>query len=150
MDEGVSNLAKEVQGSAGSVNGRLAGFRSKGARVVDRDGAEEARKGPVEEAVLEDVEDRHGIGRELVDEGSLELALDEVSNNETKGEPLGIGHGLVAASEDVGSGGDNGDVEEDGTKILDEEDSSPGNLGTYFRWLGFGSERETMYAYRDP
>lgn len=46
-----------------------------------------------------------------MDEGSLELALDEVSNNETKAEPLGIGHGQVAAGEDVGSSGDDGDVE---------------------------------------
>lgn len=129
VDEGVANLAKEVEGGSGGVDGGLVGLGGEGARPVDGDGAEEAGKGPVEEAVLDNVGDGHGVGRELVDKGRLELALEEMRHDEGKREPLRVGHGLVATGEDVGSGGDDGGVDQDGAKVLDEEDGSPGNLG---------------------
>lgn len=129
VDERVARLAKEEEGRAGGVHGRLAGAGGERARPVDGDGAEEARQRPVEEAVLEDVGDGHGVGRELVDKGRLKLALEEVAHEEGKAEPLGVGHGLVAAGEDVGPGRDDGGVDEDRAKVLDEEDGAPRNLG---------------------
>lgn len=123
----VANLAKQVEHSAGGVNKRLVrGGSQRPGAVVDGPGAQGAGKGPVEEAVLEDVARGHGVCGELVDEERLNLALDKVRHDHAEAEPLRGGHGRVL--EEVRPGGDGEAVEEDGAEIFDDEDGSPGDL----------------------
>lgn len=127
VHQGVANLAKQVEHSAGGVNKRLVrGGSQRPGAVVDGPGAQGAGKGPVEEAVFEDVARGHGVCGELVDEERLNLALGKVRHDHAEAEPLRGGHGWVL--EEVRPGGDGEAVEEDGAEIFDDEDGSPGNL----------------------
>lgn len=128
VNEGVASLAKDEKGGASGVDHRL--VRASGERpgVVHGQGAEDTRNRPVEEAVLEDVEEGHRVGRELVDKGRFELALEEVGDEHAENEPLRLGHVGLAALVDIRSSCDDGAVGEDGTKVLDEEDGAPANL----------------------
>lgn len=130
VDEGVARLAKQVDGGAHGVNDGLVGRGGERGGAVDEVGAQQTRDGPVEEAVLEDVEEGHGVGGELVDEEGLDLALEEVQLDHAEGEPLGrrqvVGRG--AALVEVGAGGDDGGVDEHGAEVLDDEDGPPADL----------------------
>lgn len=127
MHKGVANLAKQVEHSAGGVNKRLVrGGSQRPGAVVDRPGAQSTRKGPVEEAVLEDVARGHGVCGELVDEERLDLTLGKVRHDHAEAEPLRGGHGRVL--EEIWPGGNGEAVDEDGAEILDDEDGSPSDL----------------------
>lgn len=131
VHRGVAHLSKQVEGGADGVDDGEIGAGSQRARVVDGQRAEQTGQGPVEDAVLEDVEDGHRVGRELVNKQRLELALDEVGNDHAEAEPLGEGHGLgrgASISVDVRPSGDDEDVDQDRAQVLDEEDGAPGNL----------------------
>lgn len=129
VDGGVAQLAKEVDDEAEDVHGGDVGPGSEGARVVEAVGAEAARDDPVEEAVLEDVLDGHGVCRELVDEEGLVLALEEVKYDHVEREPLGRRHGTGVAVQ-VGAGENGSGVDEDGANVLDDEDGPPIHLRT--------------------
>lgn len=132
VDNGVGGLAKEEDDCADNVDGVVAGEGGGRGGRVDVPGAEEAGKGPVEEGVLEDVAEGHGVGGELVHEEGLVLALEEVAEKHGEGEELGRREGLLGtgARVDVGAQADDGDVDEDGSKVLDHEDGAPCQLGS--------------------
>lgn len=128
MNQSITNLSEKVERNTRSVDERLVSLGSERCRAVDEVGAHETRDSPVEEAVLEDVPEGHGVGGELVDKERLDLALDKVQDDQGKGQPLGGGHGLVSILVEIGTGGDDGDVEKDGSEVLDNEDGLPSNL----------------------
>lgn len=107
VDQGVTSLAKEVKSKSNEVESRLIGTSGKGVGVVDGHGAKKAGKSPVEETVLEDVGNWHGVGGEFVNEESLDLAFDEMGHNHAKGQPLCCGHIAITILVDVGTGGHN-------------------------------------------
>lgn len=87
--------------------------------------------------VADDVEGGHGGGGELVDEEGLELALGEVEEEEGEGELLDLGEWAGGVRAEEGGGVDVGtervgeeEGEEDGSRVLDEVDGAPGDLGT--------------------
>jgi hypothetical protein len=132
VDDGVGDLAEEVdedadEGGGGAVLGLCRG----GPGGVDLPGAQESGQGPVVGRVLEDVAGGHGGGGELVDEEGLDLALEEVAGEEGEAEPLGLGHGLVAVGVEEGAQGEDGEVQDDGAGVLDDEDGAPGDLGAW-------------------
>lgn len=131
VDESVTDFAKCKQQQTSKIHKVVVGTGSERTGVVNGQGAEETRKEPVEEAVLEDVGDGHCVGRELVDKGRLEFALDEVANNHGKGQQLCLGQRCITTGVDVWSGGDDGEMDQDRSEVLNEEDSSPGNLRAY-------------------
>ena len=128
VHEGVAGLAEEVEGGAEGVEGGRVGRGRERRGPVNLRRAQQARDGPVEEAVLEDVGPGHGAGRELVHEERLELALDEVRHDHAEREPLRLGQLRGRVGEDVGAGGDDGRVDEEGAEVLDDEDGPPGDL----------------------
>lgn len=131
VDEGVASLTKQVQCGTESINDGDVGLGGEGRGAVDEVGAQGAGDGPVEEAVLEDVEEGHGVGGELVDEERLVLALDKVQHNHAEREPLGLRHVAISVLVQVGASGDDGGVDEDRAEVLDDEDSLPANLGAF-------------------
>jgi hypothetical protein len=66
-----------------------------------------------------------------VDEEGLVLAFEEMQLEHGEAEPLRRGEVAVrgCAGVEVGSGGDDGGVDEDGAEVLDDEDSLPADLG---------------------
>lgn len=90
--------------------------------------AQQARDGPVESTVLENVESGHCVGGELVHKQSLNLTLDKVRNDHAKRPYLRLralpGWGVVEER----TGGEDGAVDEDGAEIFDEKDGPPGDL----------------------
>ena len=139
MDSPVAVLANDKGGETEKVEKveLLASRPRHGA--VDVQGAQETGKEPVEGRVAEDVEGGHGVGRELVDEESLPLALEEVNLEEGKDNPLHGHHGrlgLILVKEgfeaiDVRAEIDDKSMEKDGTKVFNNEDSAPRDLGSY-------------------
>lgn len=129
MHKRIHDFAEQVYQHAGGIDKRLVCAAGDGVRVVADVCAEETGRGPVEEAVLEDIRGGHGIRRELVHEERFELALDEVQDHHGEGQPLGSRHGRVAIFVQVGTQSDDQDVEEDGAEVFNEEDGPPGNLG---------------------
>lgn len=137
----VANLTKREQDQAEIVQGDELVTGREVARGVDVESAEEAGHDPVKGRVADDVAGGHGVGRELVDEEGLVLALEEVDVEEGEEEPLnlcdgrgGLGDVLELAGEDgVEVGTDEGDegVEEDGAEVFDYEDGAPGYLRTF-------------------
>lgn len=110
-----------------------------GTRVggVDVPRREDTSHEPVEGRVTEDVEGRHGVGRELVQKHGLELALDEVQLEEGEDDPLDLGDGgldlvlvqIRAELVDVGADRDHEGVDQDGSEVLHHEDGAPCHLG---------------------
>lgn len=90
MDRSIADLAEEVDEGSHKVDDGNVGLGGEGGWAVEGVGAKKPRDGPVEEAVLEDVEGGHGVGRELVHEDRLKLALDEVQYDHAEGEPLRV------------------------------------------------------------
>lgn len=128
MHKSITRLSEKVDESSDSIDDGEVSLGGKGSRMVDGVCAQGARDGPVEKAVLQDVAGGHGVGRELVDKEGFVLALDKVQDDEAESEPLRLRHGAIGVAVEVGTGGDGGDVEKDGTNIFDDEDGSPGNL----------------------
>ena len=131
MNARIRQLGKHENNCAHKIDNGLVGSRGEGGGRVHGVGAEETRKDPVEGAVFEDVAGRHGAGGELMHEEGFELALDEVRDEHGEGEPLGVGEGRGRgdAFVEVGTGEDDGYVEEDGAEVFEEEDGLPGDLG---------------------
>lgn len=129
VNSGVANFTKEVESKAGIVNKRLISMSCKRAGIVDGEGADEAREGPVEGTVLEDVSDGHRVGRELVDKEGFDLALNKVGNNHVERKPLRRGQWCVATGVDVGADSQNSEVDEDRAEVFENEDASPRDLG---------------------
>ena len=93
--------------------------------------ADEERCGVVVGAVLEQVEDRHGEGPELVDKDGLELALDVVDVPEDKGEALGeieVHLCFIVVERGPEAQGEDG-VDDEGPEVLDEVHGAEGDLG---------------------
>lgn len=130
MDHGVADFTKEVESDTSVVNKWFISTGCKRAGVIDGESAEQARESPVESAVLEDVPDRHGVGGELVDKHSLNLALNKVRNDHVERKPLCSRQWRVTTRINVGAGGQNSQMEEDRAEIFEDEDASPGDLGT--------------------
>ena len=130
MHGGVAELAEQVEQDTGRIDGEVVCARGEGARVVDGQGAQQARDNPVEAAVLEDVAGRHGVGGELVHEEGLELALGEVQRDEPQREGLQVG-GRARGGRAVDGGPQEVDqrVDEQGPEVFDQEDGAPGDLG---------------------
>lgn len=136
----VARLAAQEQREAHVVQGaeRSAGSRRPGR--VDEVAGQQAGEDPVEERVAEDVEGWHGAGGEVVQEGGLELTLDEVRHEHVEARLLHHRHGqlvsvLVEVRVDLGElRADRVEecVEEDRPQVLDEEDGSPCHLRAWF------------------
>lgn len=138
VHEEVASLAKQVQRNSGVIE--EAKFVPCGECIgrVDEESAQQTGRGPVEERVAEDVEGGHGRGGEAVQEGSLQLTLEEMRNehvvngllDERDGCLVGI---LVEEGIDLGKVRatvvEQG-VEDEGAEVLDEEDGAPRHLGT--------------------
>lgn len=132
VDGGVGKLADSEQTGSNRLRQLVVGRGQRGGRsgAVDGHGAKQTRHQPVEGAVLEEVAGGHRVGRELVHEERLKLALEEVDHEQSKRQVLRLGKRLVTTGEDKGSGGDNGEVDKDRAEVFDYEDASPGDLGT--------------------
>lgn len=137
VDNPVANLADGEEGNAEVVKKTKIVAVSRRTGAVDVEGAHEAGKEPVEGRVAEDVGGGHGVGRELVDEEGLVLALEEMEVEEGKEEPLDLGHGRLglvlvgprAEAVNVWAKQGDEDVEENGAEVFDHEDGAPGDLG---------------------
>lgn len=79
--------------------------------------------------VLEDVKHGHGCGAKAVDEECFEFALDKVGDNCHESGLLHLCH-VPGAAVDVGCEGIEEWVDEDGPKVFDDEDGTPGDLWT--------------------
>lgn len=99
VNHGIGGFAKKIQAKANKIKERRIGPCGKRVGAVDGHGAKQTRQGPVEEAVLEDVEERHGVCRKLVDKERFDFSLDEMGHDHGKGEPLARGHGTMAVFE---------------------------------------------------
>lgn len=71
VDIGIGELAEEVQGQTGVVDGHVLGLGGRREGSVDLEAAQDTGEDPVEEGVADDEGGRHRVGRELVHEDSL-------------------------------------------------------------------------------
>lgn len=133
VHDGIADLANDEDGSADVLQQLVIPSGRDRPGRVDLQGAEEARCGPVEEGVPDNIPGGHGGGGELVDKQCLYFALDEVTDEEDKGEDLSPSQGHITAGVDIGTDGHCGDVEQDGAEVLDEEDGPPSNLVAWVR-----------------
>ena len=148
----VGELAEDEHGQTNVVEDRCAEARPRGggARELGGDterrqggvhgpGVEQAGQQPVEGGVAEDVEGRHGVGREAVQVDGLELTLDKVGNEQSVHELLDVGERVLARG---GLGADQesrqrddraqvkeGEVEQDRAGIFDDKHGAPADLG---------------------
>lgn len=141
MDHGVSNLTKQVERSANSIDGELIGAGGQRAGAVNGVCAQEAGECPIEKAVFKDISCRHGVGGELVHKKRLKLTLDKVCHDHAVAEPLGMGHGSIAATVYVRSRSENGAVDEQRAEVFDNEDGSPSNLVAWLKIVSVIGQR---------
>ena len=140
MDDPVARLTDGKDGEAEVVERDKLITSRKVAGSVNVQRAKQTGHEPVEGRIAEDVAGGHGVGRELVDEDGLVLALEEVNLEQREEDPLHLGDGgsdlvlVVEGSDAVDVRADEGDegMEEDGAEVLDHEDGSPCDLGACF------------------
>lgn len=138
----VGRLAAKEQRNAHIIQQSQLGTRGERARRVDEVGGHEASSDPVEDAVLDNVEGRHGGSGEAVQESGLELALDKMADKHVETDLLDDGEWdlvsvFVKVRVDLGKLGAHGveeGVEEDRTEVFNEVDGAPGDLRAC-RWL---------------
>lgn len=117
---------KEAGGEEEPLPQRSLG-RRKGGGGVDEEGEVEAGNEPVIAGVLEQVEQRHGGGGELVDVDGLDFSLEEMQHAQSEHQLLGK-RVLKALSVEELLAKENDGVGQKGTQVLENEDGSPGDL----------------------
>lgn len=129
----VGELAEDVQRHGGvGQEGRGVGLCGRGVGRVGEVCDQDAGEQPVVGGVLEDVEERHGSQGEAVDEEGLELALEEVQHDHPEGQGLKGRRAIVEGGQgvDVRTEVVEEWVNEERAEVLDDKDSTPGDLRT--------------------
>lgn len=134
MHARVSHLSEDVDGETDIVHHRDDRAGSETPRAVDLEGRKQTGWDPVVSRVPKDVGPWHGGGGEAVHEKSLKLALGEVAHDNEEGQLL-RGIELVVFVRETNDKLDkvrhsqhHEGLDDQGSEILENEDSAPGNL----------------------
>ena len=125
----------ESENSKTGIHESLVGLGCSGAGIGTEDPVGDVETGqyPVVSAILEDVAGRHGGVAEAVDEDSFILTLQEVQGQKGADKELsigGVGDSIVVEVEQRAEGEKEECGNQERTEVLDDEDGTPGNLGS--------------------